>query len=79
MSGAVDVAAGNTSDQATSAALIAVETASTHVGTPTASFGFFFQGQSMFFPYNIPFIATPDLYAALNASSTAAALITWNS
>jgi len=76
--GAVDIAGGDTSDSATAVSLEAVQTPSTHVGTAGGPLGFFWNGCVLQFQTGIPFIATPDLYAALNASPTAAALITWS-
>ena len=61
----------------TTAQLTVVETANTHVGLPSANFLFAFNGALLTFISGQPFIADATLYAAINASSTASALVTW--
>lgn len=68
----------NTIDVGTLANVEAVQTAGTHVGTPNISFPFAFNGATLNFLANEPFIADAKLYAALNASATATANITWS-
>jgi hypothetical protein len=75
--GADVVTGGSTSDQAGIATVEAIQTSGTHAGTPAGPFGFFWLGSMLSFQTGVPFIATPDLYAALNASTTASELITW--
>lgn len=77
-SGAADIVGGSTSESAQASDLMSVETAGTHVGTPAAPFGFWWNGAMLSFQTGISFIATPDLYAALNAASIAVSLITWS-
>lgn len=50
----------------------------THEGVVTAPFMFAFNGATMSFQLFQQVIADATLYAALNASSAAAASITWN-
>ena len=76
--GASDVVGGSTSEAAQASDLVAVQTSGTHVGTPSGAFGFFWNGAVLSFQAGIAFIATADLYAALNASPTASALLSWS-
>jgi len=76
--GADVVVGGDTSDAAGITTLEAVQEASTHVGAFSQPIGFFFNGSMLQYQTNVPFIATSDLYAAINASSTASALVTWS-
>ena len=76
--GATDIVNGDLSDGAAASDLVAVQTASTHVGTPSAPILFFWNGCMLQLPTGVAFIATADLYAALNSSSTASPLISWS-
>jgi len=75
--GAIDVN-GELGENLTVASVEAVQTSGTHVGTPSAPFTFVFNGQTLTFLINTPFIANSALYTAINASSTAAGLVTWS-
>jgi hypothetical protein len=76
---------GDTGDQATQAAVVAAQTAdeaaqaiTTHEGVVTAAFVFSYNGATITYSLFQQIIADVPLYTALNASSVAAASITWN-
>jgi hypothetical protein len=76
---------GDDTDQPTQAQVIAAQTTDeaaqgivTHEGTVTAPFVFSYNGATMSFVLFQQVIADGAMYAALNASSVAAASITWN-
>ena len=75
MSGANTDLNGIMSEGVSAAAEIAVETASTHVGTPNMMFSFVYNNAIITFYPNSPFIADAGFYAALNAG---AAPVTWS-
>lgn len=54
--------------------LVAAEPVADHVGTPTATFTFIYQGQTLSYVNGVPCVADPNLYAQLNAAN---APITW--
>ncbi len=76
MSGTTIEAGGGTQEWVPVATLVAVETASTHAGTPGASFTFIYNGATLSFMNGVPFIADAGLYAAMNASGVS---VSWSS
>jgi hypothetical protein len=75
----------DTGDQATQAAVVAAQTVdetaqaiTTHEGVVTAAFVFSYNGATIPYALFQQIIADVPLYTALNASSVAAASITWN-
>ncbi len=73
----VEVAGGIVSPQVTVALLEAAQTSGTHVGTSSADFSLQWGGGTVEYRVNQVFIADALLYAAINASTTASANITW--
>jgi len=73
----IDLNGATVDEDATPADFVAVETPNTHVGIISAGFTFSWQGATLTYYAGQDFIAPNDLYAALNASSVAAARITW--
>jgi hypothetical protein len=76
---------GTDNDAPTQAQVIAAQTADeaaqgivTHEGAVTAAFVFSYNGATLAYALFQQIIADAALYAALNASSVAAASITWN-
>ena len=56
---------------------ISQQAVGTHVGTVLANFALVVNGSSVLFYAGSDIIATPDLYAAIAASSAATAAVTW--
>jgi hypothetical protein len=75
MSGTTIEAGPDVSDQANFVAVEMVQTANTHVGTPTSPFSTVYNGAVIQYPVGIAFIADIGLYNSLVASG---APVTWN-
>ena len=75
---AIEVVGGIISPAVTISQLETAQTSGTHVGTASVNFVIQFNGGTITYRAGQVFIADPLLYAAINASTAAAACVTWS-